>query len=396
MTDRYDVVVVGAGPAGCVAALTLARAGLSTALLERGRLPREKVCGDGLIPDAIQLLEEIGLWESVRPAGHPVARCRVYAPDGSHVDLTGTFLTTRRRDLDALLARSAASAGAVLRDETGVTGWIVEADGVALHALRRRKEETVRARMVILACGAHAPTLRRFGLLTREAPSAVALRAYYRLRPGVDSSMLRVWYERALLPGYGWMFPLGRDVFNVGVGVFRNGGDGPRNAQRVLQGFLSRCESARALLAGGEALGPFRGAPMRTGLTGARRSDERLLACGECIGTTYPFSGEGTGKAMQTARLAAQVATSALGSDDLSARALGRYDDLVERRFGVSYRHYEVAQKWLRWPWVCNLVASRARSRPSVRGILEDVLSERQRPTEILSLAGLLRALVSP
>lgn len=393
---QFDVAVVGAGPAGSIAAFTLARSGASVLLLEREKIPRDKVCGDGLLPDAITLLSEIGLWDRVRRSCHAMATARMYAPNGTWTDLSGTFCTIRRRQLDEILARAAEEAGAELRTNVAVTGFRVEEGYSVITTAPGAEEGEIRARLAILTSGANARLLKRFGLSDMLHPSACAMRTYFRLRDGVDDSRLRIWFERHTLPGYGWTFPMGEGVFNVGVGVISEAVWRGKNLWEILARFTTDCEDACQMLAGSTQLGPFKGAPLRTGLEGASPSGERLLACGEAIGATYPMTGEGIGKAMQTAKLAAEVAIGALATDRLGAEHLNRYDELLEERFRAPFRHYALAERWTCWPWVMNLVARKARSGGRVRTLFEQILAEENPPTEIFSAAGLLKALLLP
>jgi len=305
MKESFEVAVVGAGPAGSVAALSLARAGVSVAILDKQHFPRDKVCGDVLMPNAIGLLRELRLWEDVRAGGHSMEFARIFAPNATYVDLAGIFHTLRRRDFDALLVKKAMEAGATLISGATVTDFQATSSAANLGYLENGNHEEMWVRLVLLACGAHAKTLRRFGVSPRKTPSAIAMRTYYRLRDDLDDTRLFFWFERAVLPGYGWIFPLGNGVFNIGVGIFRDAAQTGQNLQHVLNNFLTQCEAPREMIRGGTQLAPFKGAPLRTGLTGAKPSGDRLLVCGESIGATYSMSGEGIGKAMETANIAA-------------------------------------------------------------------------------------------
>jgi flavin-dependent dehydrogenase len=447
MSESFDAAVVGAGPAGSIAALSLARAGVSVALLEKQDVPRDKICGDALMPDAIGLLREYGLWKEVRARGHRIESARVFAPNGTWVDLAGTFLTISRRDLDALLAQKAIEAGAILISGAEATDFNA-APGAASKASSSSSDPattsgatvtTLRARaaasdpraiattltastsatlgytknghrqelsvcLAILACGASAKTLRRFGVLLRESPSALAMRTYFRLRDDVDDTRLLFCFERAVLPGYGWIFPMGNGLFNIGVGIFKDGGRGNtgrkrtgfkgENLRHVLDGFLTGCEVPREMIRDGTPLAPFEGAPLRTALTGARSSAARLLVCGESIGATYSMTGEGIGKAMQTGSLAADHALAALGSGTTTVHDLAPYDENLERAFRRRFESYKTGQKWLRHQAIANFMVRRGRESPRVRGILEGIIAETSQPTELLSMWGLLKALV--
>ena len=391
VTQVADVLVVGGGPAGATAALELVRRGRSVTLVEQHPAPREKVCGDGLIPDAIDCLADLGLRDAVSARAHALAGLRLTSPRGLQVDLRGSFLTIERRTLDSLLLRAAAAEGVDVREGYTATGFAADARGCSVRARSGDGEASFSARLCLLATGASSKSLQAFGVPHRLHPSALAARAYYRLRPDVPDDRLQIWYEEPVLPGYGWMFPMGGGVFNVGVGMFLDAGGGKVNLRTLLDRFSTHCRGVREMIDGAEALTPLVGAPLRTALRGTTPHADRLLVTGEAIGATYSFSGEGIGKAMETARLAARLADEALASDRPMSETLARYPQELEEHFRDKFAAYQVAQKWLRHPWVVNLVSKKAVRSERVRAILEDVISERRSPTEVLSLPGLVR-----
>ena len=236
--------------------------------------------------------------------------------------------------------------------------------------------------------------------------AALALRAYYRLRADVPEDQLHIWYERPVLPGYAWIFPVGDHVFNVGAGIFR--GPGTRSAgnrdpdarspnlRELFERFRTECRQAREMLDGSTPIEPVRGAPLRTNLKGSALARDHLLVTGEAIGSTFSFSGEGIGKAMETALLAADTASRALESGRFAAGDLAGYSEAVGSRLRAKFSHYAAAEGWLRFPTVVNLIAWRAARSAKLRGLLSDILNERRDPTELLSLRGFARAAFVP
>jgi flavin-dependent dehydrogenase len=121
---------------------------------------------------------------------------------------------------------------------------------------------------------------------------------------------------------------------------------------------------------------------------------DRIMAVGEAIGVTYPLTGEGIGKSLESAEVAAEIISEAVRHNDFSPQFLLRYKALMDSRFGRKYRSYSSAQRWVKYPSVLNFISGRVRKSPVLRRRVEGVLAEEQDPTEVFSVWGLLRAFV--
>jgi flavin-dependent dehydrogenase len=186
---------------------------------------------------------------------------------------------------------------------------------------------------------------------------------------------------------------MGDGTFNVGCGVITATGAAEETDLRaMLAEFLAVTPVGRQLAAGERSRERVRGAVLRIGLTGARPySGRSVLAVGEAIGATYPLTGEGIGKSMETAEIASDLIAEALRLR--SAAPLDGYAAELERRLRPKYRAYEVAQRWIAVPWLADIVFRRAERSTRVRRAIEGVLTETVDPARVFSPAGLVRAL---
>jgi len=397
LPTRCDVLVVGAGPSGSACAQWLARAGFDVVLADQRVFPRDKTCGDGLIPDAHAALKRLGVYDAVMAAAHRLDRVACVGPMGGRITVPGALAVLPRRQLDDMLCRAAQAAGARLVAPLRFEAPLLDGERVVGARLRDGSASHVlRADWVVLATGATPQAMLAAGLCDRQSPSGVALRGYVRNdSPAARLTEMEVVWHRRLRPGYGWVFPCGDGVFNVGVGVFHGHDRAPPevNLRRMFDEFCSFHAPLRALMQGGQLQGELKGAPLRCTLEGARSSRPGLLATGETLGSTYAFTGEGIGKAMETGMLAAEalIETRRAGLDDAGVRA--RYDAALAAlrpRFAL----YEKANRVNRWPWLVDLVIWRAKRNPRMRQRMSRVLDESINPGALFSLRGLSRLLL--
>lgn len=394
-----DVLVIGAGPAGSAAAIMLARAGLDVVLVDQHSFPRDKVCGDGLIPDAHHALDKLGVLAEVMRQARPSAFVGCIGPRGGRIDVPGQLAVLPRKQLDLILCQAAVEAGARMFAPLRFVAPIEEG-GSVVGARLQHGESTreLRARWVLIATGAVPQGLIAAGMSKRQTPSGVALRGYVRNPDMVGRiTALEVVWHRALSPGYGWIFPCPDGVFNIGVGIadshneHRDGKLTKReaNLREVMDAFQRVYAPARELMQGGTLLGALKGAPLRCSLDGARYTRPGLLVTGEAAGSTYSFTGEGIGKAMETAIHAAEAVLA--GGDEAAVRAAYEARLLaLKPRFEL----YQRANVVNRRPWLTDFLIWRANKSERIVRRMSGVLNETSNPGNLVSLKGLWRALV--
>jgi geranylgeranyl reductase family protein len=389
MERRWDAVVIGGGPAGSTAAIHLASRGHRVALLERHAYPRDKACGDLLIPDAQRALQRMRLLEVVTERARSVGDAVIESPSRIRWSIPERYLVLPRRTFDELLAREAASRGAIVV-QGRVERVAARPDGSVEISVTGARQP-VRSRTAVLAAGADVSLGDALGMVDRRAPTAFAVRAYvtsrYRLEP------LFLSFDREIVPGYAWIFPLPDDVYNVGVGVLHGGANAAPDLRRLFEKFCSAVPEARALVAEAVTMGQLRGARLRCGLEGSSaRGPGNIVAAGEQIATTYPFTGEGIGKAMESGEMAAEHVALTLETGD--SRHLDDYARRIDAELRPRFRGYALAQRWLARPWLNDLVAWRIRKAGYLREAVRGIVAETVDPADVFSWRGVMRSLV--
>ena len=409
LPTECDVLVIGAGPAGAASAQRLAKAGLQVHLIDQHNFPRDKVCGDGLIPDTHAALRVLGVYDEVAAAATAVQFVRCVAPRGGTVDVPGSLSVLPRKVLDHILVRAAERAGAVLHTPVRFDAPLLEGGpqnervvGARLKVGERIQE--VRAQWVVLATGAVPGPLIAAGLCDRHTPSGVALRGYVKndSMVGRITQLQLIWHPK-LRGGYGWIFPAPGGLFNIGTGltgshVQQKNGKGRMqagNLKRMFDDFCQVYAPAAELMKTGVLQGEIKGAPLRCSLVGARWSRPGLLVAGEAAGSTYAFSGEGIGKAMETGLLAADALlagcarSAAQGFQPVADAAVQTHYDVAMRELKPKFDLYEMASHVNHRPWLADLVIWRARKSARILRRMSGVLEETQSPGRLFSLRGI-------
>jgi len=344
-----DLLVIGAGPAGCAAAITARRAGQSVVMIDRATFPRDKTCGDGLTTGALRQLEMLGVSLAALDASARVTEVRLVTPAGRHIELPlpsdGEHARVMARiDLDTKLVAAARDAGATVIEGAALSD-LETLDGEVQATLD--DDQVLSAPFAIAADGNYS-TARR--LLSPDAPPVLgqwsAFRQYF---SGVDDPRLWVLFERDLLPGYAWVFPLPGGRANVGFGMLRGPGVTGKVLAAKWRGLLARPSVLAALGPRAEPVGTHRAWPIPSHLDTARLTTGRVLFVGDAAGVVDPMTGEGIAQALETGVLAVQ-AVNALGHGSPSAVA-ARYRSVVARTLGRDLRFAGILQRVLARPF---------------------------------------------
>ncbi len=333
-----DAVVVGGGPGGTAAALTLVRAGKRVTLIDKAVFPRDKCCGDGLTAGALRYLEELGLDPSNVPSWKSVERVQIAGPRGGLIpfDLphsNGLFaVIARRSELDTALLRLAEDAGVDVREGVSLLDLSVVEDGIRAHT----SAGLIHAKNYVAADGMWSPTRKLLGLATEGYRGEWhAFRQYFGNVNGSAQEELFVWFEEDLLPGYVWAFPLADGTVNVGFGIQRGRGIEIQEMKKLWAELLERPRIREVLGEGATPIDRHTAWPIPARLGQLRLHHGRVLFVGDAAAATDPMTGEGIGQALETGVLAAEAIL--LNPDDHIA-AGADYESTLRRSMERDHR----------------------------------------------------------
>jgi geranylgeranyl reductase family protein len=375
--NRWDAVVVGAGPAGSVTAMLLARQGARVLLVDRARFPRDKPCSEYLTPETTRVLERLGDGilsgvEARAPAR--LTGMKIIAPDGT--EAVGRFQSREsfalpRTVFDQVLVEAAVRAGAELREETAVDDVIWEAGaigGVQTRDAGSGKREAWRARVVVGADGLRSIVARRLGFRRSGPPRRIAYSAHVADVVGVtDLGEMHIGTT-----GYVGMGPIGNGETTVALVV---------PASRAHPDLTQAEGFVRALEEFPKIRGRFRAdrftrPVLATGpfaqWSRASTADGALLV-GDAADFFDPFTGQGIYSALTGAELAAQVLGEALRSSQpgpVPASALEPYRRGRRRAFAGKWVLERLIGFGIGSPALATRVVRRLARRPDLADLL--------------------------
>lgn len=357
----HDVIVVGAGAGGSAAASLLARQGVDVLLLDKSAPPRDTVRSDGLMPQAVYWLDQLGcVSEVLAEAKGCIKGCDLYL-DGRHL-LTGRFpddtpypdfaLLVLRRRFNEIMQAHAVASGARFAGGTAVRGVARDGEVVRVFADAGRKAVEHRARIVIGADGASSAVSRSIGNNLKDGVLGLSVRTTY---AGVKCDAgIRVYFNRDYFPSYGWMFIDEHQTACVGVGCAVDPKFPPADhLGSALRQFID--SDLKVTLADARRIGPFSGGIAPHFRPEAMTADGVLLI-GDAACQADPLNRGGIHTAIESAFYAADACRLALDAGDFSRTALARYEALWSAHSEPDWRTSEILMSLAKNPGLKELV----------------------------------------
>lgn len=312
--DEADIVVVGAGPAGAIAAFTLASEGHDVLLIDKQSFPREKACGDGLSSSAVSFLSQLGLDEILTGAQQiedtrlvvDWQRKRKRSPSRSPGRPQRCCLP--RRTFDDALVGCARRVGARFLKAIVTEPILREGNAVGVKLVHDGVQKSVSATHIVAADGATSRLRSLMAFPSRPGvPSSYAVRRYVLTQEPLEPIFDLYAPVTNPFAGYGWVFPVSEHVANIGIGyVTARGLPRPRPITDLLDSFLISLQRHRGSeLESLKPISPARGAPVGIGFSADRCEASGVIFVGDAARTCDPITGEGIDQAMRSAHISA-------------------------------------------------------------------------------------------
>jgi len=346
MTKDFDVIIVGAGPAGCSCAINLASSDLKIAIIDKSAFPREKICGGGLSDRSVNTLKRMpdGIYNDFLKNVTKVDSrgARLFSPDQNYFDIipqntdTNGFIC-KRIDFDNFLYQKLKN----YQNIEIICDKIKTVD-IKSDKLKVSSENNIyNARIIIGADGANSIVSQQLTENSKiKKNRIVAVRAFYKNITGFDErNLAELHFLKDIIPGYFWIFPLGNNEFNVGIGSSKIL---LKRKKIILKNLLNDLISNNSIISerfkNAEQTGSLEADSLPIGGGATKIFGKRFLLIGDAASLIDPFTGEGIGNALLSGEIASKFVRSAFEKNDFSEKELKKYGIAVNKRLSAEFR----------------------------------------------------------
>ena len=383
----YDIIIVGAGPAGTTAALYAEKMGLKSILVDKSTFPRDKICGDALSGKTIRMIRELNLLSEIsKLKGAQINRITFGSPSNKQFDLylnkvnkdqsqKKGFVIPRKIFDNYLFEKAKAVTETregfkvieIINNKNIVSGIIgIDKEG---------KKESLNAPIVLGCDGPFSIVARKLNLYKMDMKhTSVAIRCYY---SGVNnlSDQIELHFLKEVKPGYFWIFPAGNGIANVGIGLSKTDAKKEKRTLSQILDTVTNSKFFKQRFKGAKQLEKPIGWNLPVGTKHRNNHGNGFMLLGDAAGLVDPFTGEGIGNAMVSAKYAIQVAKKSKEINNYSKRSLSEYDKLLWNELGKELRTSTKLQKLARYSFLLNFVINRASRNEDVKNIIAGMLA---------------------
>ena len=350
---QFDVIIVGAGPAGSTCAIALQNSGLKVAMLDKDVFPRDKICGDAVSSVVKRILRQIDpALETDLLNFAPktsITQAKLYSPNFKSLSFSFSKVghCIRRVDFDNWLFNHAIKKNNItVLQKVSVTKIITHED----YAEVALNDGNILQAPIIVGCdGAHsivAKKLANFKVDRKHYSGAV--RQYYSNIAGLEGNALEVYFLDGYLPGYFWIFPHTNNQANVGFGMLSETiANQKLDLKKSLHDIINNIPEVAARFKNAIALDDVKGFGLPLGSKKHNISGHRFMLCGDAASLIDPFSGEGIETAMESGKFAAEQIIKCNQVNNYSAVFLKAYDERVYKKMWGNFKNHYYLQRLL-------------------------------------------------
>ena len=381
-----DIVIIGAGPAGCSTSLFLAKNKIPHTIIDKAIFPRDKVCGDALSGKVVYVMKQLNP-EMINDYNNnsnqfmPSWGVKFVAPNGKSIDIPfksdvskethAPGFISKRIDFDASLFNKLDKNYANVLDGTELLDVIKTDDGITIQLKNKTESfEIKNIKMLIGAEGDRSLVAKKLSDIKKDNDHYCAgIRAYYE---GVtelhDQNFIELHFLEELLPGYFWIFPLPNGQANVGAGMLSSSVSAKKvNLKEDMLRAIANNPKIKHRFANAKLVNNIQGWGLPLGSKKRVISGNNFLLTGDAASLIDPFTGEGIGNAMYSGMLAAAHIQNCITQNNFSAEFNQTYDNAFYDRQWDELKLSHTMQKLCKYPWLFNFVVNKANKNKALR-----------------------------
>lgn len=360
--NQFDVIIVGAGPAGCTLALALQNSNLRVALLEKSVFPRDKICGDAIPFEAYKTLKQID---------EKYYR-QLYEISPKSMIRYNRLITAKNKDFTVEWTTKAFNCKRVVFDNQ-LFEWVKKDTNTTIFEKTvfksavyengiwtiKTKNTIFKSKLLVGAGGANCPIARQIANieLDRKYHSG-AVRAYYKDIQGLNDDMNEIYFIEEYPDSYFWIFPVDNNIYNVGFGLLSQTiADKQLNLRKLFQQVIENSPNLKERFQKATRLNSVKGFGIPLG--GTRTipiSGKGFLLIGDAAGLVEPVGGHGIGTGIWSGKIAADFIQKAFQTNSFNKDFMYQYDTEINQNIGKRLANQAKLQRIvLRFPWLVEL-----------------------------------------
>jgi menaquinone-9 beta-reductase len=382
--QHVPVAIIGAGPAGSALSMGLTKNKIQHVLIDKATFPRDKICGDALSGKVVYALNRVkpdvvSQLVSDTKEFLPSWGISFIAPNGKRLDIPFTqdksslsqapgFIATRE-SFDNLMVENTKSSYCIPLFGTEVKSTQITPNKVFIEM---EDGNHITSEIVVDCSGVRSDLARENGIEMEHNHYCAGLRQYYSGVTGLsEDGYIELHFINDVLPGYFWIFPMTDGRVNVGVGMLSASVSKHKvNLKKVLERIVNTHPEISKRFKNAEPLESVKGWGLPLGSKKRQLSFDRLLFCGDAASIIDPFTGEGIGNAMISAKYASDVIKESLENQTFNQKSLQTYTDQVYHHLWPELSMSHQLQKMVKYPWLFNFVANKGRKSKEFKTLL--------------------------
>jgi geranylgeranyl reductase family protein len=388
MIDKiYDIIIVGAGPSGATAALYASKYGIKALVLDKEKFPRDKICGDALSGKSVGILKELDLMEKVQQLpGAFIQRILFSSPDHTSFQInlresnlkdTPKGFVIRRKIFDNFLVEEVKKTDTELIENFTVTD-IIQSNGNVSGVIgvdQDGNRHEIRCKIVLAADGYNSVISRKLGIYHHDPRHwVVALRCYYQNVAGL-TDQIELHYLDEVIPGYFWIFPVEKGYANIGIGMLHHYiKKGNIDLRAAFDKAINHPVFSERFAHATPLEKPI-GWNLPVGSKRRQNFGDGFLLLGDAAGLIDPFTGEGVGNAMYSAKFAINTINKAFQLNSYDSKILCEYDRDLWKMIGDELRVSSKLQKIGKYRFLLNFVVHKAAKNPEISHLIAGMLA---------------------